>query len=142
MSQAGKRLRATTSTTARKFLGSGWKEHGNHQLTYHCGYNDEDDLYGYRCECAMVMGETWPIGTTAAGHTCMQFSSIIPFNSSIHQSTPSSWTVANLPITLVAPFLSRVLAPVAAKLGVANNARVRAVEQDILDILVFEIGSL
>lgn len=66
----------------------------------------------------------------------------MPFNCSIHQSTPSSWTAAYLPITLVASFLSRVLASAATKLGVANYARVRTVEQDILDILVLEIGSL
>lgn len=42
----------------------------------------------------------------------------------------------------MAAFLSRVLAPAAAELGVADNAGVRAVEEDILDIRSFEIGSL
>ena len=42
----------------------------------------------------------------------------------------------------MASLLSRVLAPAAAKLGVANNTRVLAVKQNILNILVPQIGSL
>lgn len=47
-----------------------------------------------------------------------------------------------LPITLVAALRCRILASTAAKLGVANDTRVRAVEQDILDILVLQVGAL
>lgn len=47
-----------------------------------------------------------------------------------------------LPITLVAALRCRILASTAAKLGVANLTGVRAVEQNILDILVLQVGAL
>lgn len=48
----------------------------------------------------------------------------------------------DLPITLVAALLLRILAPALAELGVANNARVLTVEQDVLQILILKIGAL
>lgn len=47
-----------------------------------------------------------------------------------------------LPIALVASFRCRVLASTAAKLGMADDARVRAVEENVLHILVLQIGAL
>jgi hypothetical protein len=47
-----------------------------------------------------------------------------------------------LPITLVASFRCRVLASTAAKLGVANDTGVCAVEEDVLHILVLQIGAI
>lgn len=47
----------------------------------------------------------------------------------------------NSPITLVASLLRGILASTRAELGVSNNARILAVKQHILHILVFEVRS-
>lgn len=47
-----------------------------------------------------------------------------------------------LPIALVASLRCRVLASTAAKLGVANDTGVRAVEENILHILVLQVSAL
>jgi hypothetical protein len=43
---------------------------------------------------------------------------------------------------MVASLNCWVLAPTAAKLRVANNTGVRAVEENILDVFVLQVGSL
>lgn len=47
-----------------------------------------------------------------------------------------------LPIALVASLCCRVLTSTAAKLRVANDTGVRAVEENVLHILVLEISAL
>lgn len=43
---------------------------------------------------------------------------------------------------MVASLRRRVLAPARAKLGVANHARIRAMEQNVLRVFLLEISSL
>ena len=48
----------------------------------------------------------------------------------------------DLPIALVASLRCRVFASAAAKLGVAHNTGVCAVEENVLDVLILQVGSL
>lgn len=50
--------------------------------------------------------------------------------------------VKSSPITLMASLSSRILAPARAKLRMSHNTGVLAVEENVLDILVLEIGAL
>lgn len=48
----------------------------------------------------------------------------------------------HLPRAVVAALLLRVLAPALAELGVANNAGVLAVEEDVLQRLLGQVGAI